>query len=270
MVSLARSARHLRQKARTYAQRNLLTDRDSLAFFDALSAATYDPEYFFHVVGKYKIIYIEIPKAASSSIITILSRAITFRKRLSHIHRREVSRVPSPMRYGLSRFRALAEDPQTLIFTVTRNPYDRLASCWRDKFANAGFADPVMLRRHLGDWLPAEEVDAVRPGVPLAFDAFVRLACRTAHARLNGHWSAMTDIVPLDLVNFVGRVDAIDETFERLAAAGVPPAAFHERWVHRSPDAQARDQAFTPELRRLVNEAYAGDFATFGYEPLPA
>jgi hypothetical protein len=235
-------------------------------------------QYCFNVIPERKLIYIEVPKAACTTIKRVLSRShygVELPNPLDYHHRKK-SKLMSPADIGLSRFEKLIRDPETLTFTVVRNPYARLLSCYRDKFANLRLSDRNnFLIEHLLESSYAQrlsEFDFRQDR--LSFESFLGYACETAKSTPNGHWSLASRIIPdPDILNV--RIIKLEELNQRIqpildrleASNAVRKSLF-------KPTNKSIGQHIVWPQERLTQicEAYAADFSRFGYrtDVLPA
>ena len=218
-------------------------DPATVARYRQLRREVFRPEYSFRCKPEAKLIYIEIPKAASRTLHDLLGETSSIRA------------------LGLSQFFALADDPETVIFTFTRNPFDRLASCYRNKFQDK----PIHalgtyrkdLRRAFGLTLRG-----LKQSEPLPFDQFVELACATCISGTDGHWLQMSRLIPFgDLApSHVGRVESFDSDLKKLTGRlGI------RKDIPRL-NSTASSDLWTANLRRQVSRAYEPDFQRFGYD----
>lgn len=249
-----------------------LVDAPAAAFYRDLVARGYLPNVLIDVLPEHRLIYVSVPKAASTTIRMVLSvmigRAPAATTDDQHIRR--ISGLLSPRHAGISAFYRLARDPRTLRFSFVRNPYDRLVSAWADKFRNRPLVpgDPYV-EEYL---LCRPRIDSSLPRGPdrvLSLADFVTYATATADRRVNIHWQLQDDILsmpglPLD---FVGKVERFTTDFVRVldhlqAPAEVRRLASARHNVsHRS---TSRDY-LTPDLADRIYRAYERDFDRFGY-----
>lgn len=104
-------------------------DLSAQAFFQAMSGRRLDPEAHIDVLPRHQLIYVSVPKCASTAIKSALG-ALELGVARRH------SGLRSPTQAGLSTFRRLANSAATLWFAFVRNPYARLAAAWADMFQN--------------------------------------------------------------------------------------------------------------------------------------
>lgn len=275
--SFAQSSRYCLANVRSWFvnQRDRLRDPQAAAFFDRLTAGGFDPNAHIDVVERYGLIYLAVPKCASTTVKTVLSvltgAAVTSRE---HSHRRRASGLKSPRLVGVSAFHRIATSPASLRFSFVRNPYARLVSAWADKYR----AKPLVPGDSFVDQYLAyrTEIDARLPRVSaatLSFPDFVEFASATAEHRLNAHWHLQDNLlgVPGIELDMVGKVETFHDDFSRvLNRLGLDGkllaivdsrlnATRHGPW----PD------YYTAALAARVYRAYERDFDRFGYARAP-
>jgi Sulfotransferase family len=246
-------------------------DPAAAEFYAKFISGGYEPELLVNVLPVHKLLYVALPKAASTRIRQTLAR-IAGRYIISlKPSRRSRYRGPhGPRSMTKSAFFRLATDAETLRFSFVRNPYARALSCWADKFRGKPLVpgDPLIdaylaTRRELAADLP---VGADRS---LSFAQFVDFAAATAQRRCDIHIQAQDDILSMPGIRLdhVGKVESFAEDFA--------PVLDHVR----ASDAIRRDAMlplnesrhdhwsayYTPELADRIYRAYERDFDRFGY-----
>lgn len=213
-------------------------------------------------------IYSFIPKNACSTIrlsLAIANGAIDDVEDVNWIHKNNLTFVAD--------LRAVATAPYT--FTILRNPFTRLASCYLDKIVGKASATRALK-------LNNEETD------DLSFTAFVlRIASRTM-LRANFHWRPQIDCLVYEEYDDVFRVEDMEHARQRLAertGLTVVDARDHtlhgtqhlERVEGRFHDvpahefvamralgkAPAYDALYTPRTAAIVRRVYADDIAAY-------
>jgi Sulfotransferase family len=251
--------------------RDRLIDPQAAAFFETMAECGYNPNAHIDVLPRHGLLYISVPKCASTTIkgaLSVLDHGVA--PPPERLHARRYSGLYSPLRVGLSNFRQLALSPSTLRFSFVRNPYARLVSAWADKFQDKplvpgnSFIDAYLeLRPTIDRGLPNGR------GHTLSFPQFVTFAVATADCRLDAHWQMQDDLVSMPgiNVNFVGKVEAFPQDFKRVldhvradesvraAISARHNASRHEPW---------RDY-YNDDLAKQVYRAYQRDFDRFGY-----
>jgi hypothetical protein len=241
----------------------------AIEFFDAIASGGFEFDDLIKLIPSLGIIYIVVPKVASTRIKLTLAEAVGRHSiSLRGRHRFRGPRGPSSM--TITSFHRLATDPKTLRFSFVRNPYARAVSCWADKWQDKplvrgdDFIDDYLARRH--------EIDAglpAGPGQTLSFAHFVTYASALAHGRVDAHLQTQHDILDMPGIklDFIGRMEQFSADFARVldhigAADGIRGTAVHP--VNVSRHGPWMDY-YTPALRDRVYRAYERDFDLFRY-----
>jgi hypothetical protein len=240
-------------------------------FYQNLLAGGYEPDQLLFVLPKHKLLYIGVPKAASTRIKKTLARVVGQFSRSLKRSRRLQYRGPYGLRnMTIGSFFRLATSSDTLRFSFVRNPYARVVSCWAHKFADRSlvrgdsFIDAYLAIR--------QEIDANLPAGAdrtLSFAEFVVIAATTAKARHDIHLQAQDDILSLPGIELglIGKVETFDADFVRVLdhldtsdairrdAAIVINESHYADWP----------TYYTLELADRIYRAYECDFDRFGY-----
>jgi hypothetical protein len=254
-------------------QRDRVCDPQASSFFDALNAGGFRANAHIDVLERQRLIYIAVPKCASTTIKSVLS---TLNETVTRArpHQRRYSGLKSPRLVGLSAFHRLATSPDTMRFAFVRNPYARLVSAWADKFSDKPLVPGDSFVDDYLAWHGA--IDAALPHGPdktLSFAQFVVFATATARRRVDAHWQLQADLVampgiPLD---FIGKVELFHHDFTRVldhvdadrdlnaAIALRLNTTRHSPW----PD------YYSADLASRVYRAYEPDFDAFAYARAP-
>lgn len=248
-----------------------LFDPASAQFYERLVSSGYEPDLLLNVLAAHKLLYVVVPKAASTRIRRTLAQAVgRYIISLKPSRWFTFSGPPGPRSMTKSSFYRLATHADTLRFSFVRNPYARAVSCWADKYRNKPlvpgdpFTDIYLARRR--------EVDAALPaGVDhtLSFADFITFVAAVAHQRCDIHFQVQDDILSMPGIklDFIGKVETFAQDFTRVldhlhasdalrrAATGAINASHHERWT----------SYYTPALANLLYRAYECDFDRFAY-----
>ena len=109
------------------------------AFYGRLIERGYAPNEHIDVLPAYQVIYVCVPKCASSCIKTTLSALVGRNLQTpEEAHERRLSGLRAPKHVSLATLWHLATSPSALRFAFVRNPYARLVSCWASKFRPTG------------------------------------------------------------------------------------------------------------------------------------
>ena len=240
-------------------------------FYANLAAGGYEAEELLKVLPRHRLIYVAVPKSASTRIRRTLAQVEGRHSRSLTSTGRSRYRGPyGPRNFTVSAFYRLATGADTLRFSFVRNPYARAVSCWSDKFANKplvpgdAFIDIYLaIRRDIDAKLPA---GADRT---LSFAEFAIFAAAAAQTRRDIHLQPQNDMLsipglPLD---FIGKVETFDADFARVLdhldasealrrEAAIPlDESHHDDWP----------TYYTRDLADRIYRAYERDFARFGY-----
>lgn len=240
-------------------------------FCENLMTNGYEASTLLCVLPRHKLMYVAVPKAASTRIRKTLARVEGRFSRSLKPGRRSRYRGPySPRNITVGSFFRLAMSPDTLRFSFVRNPYARVVSCWADKFAGKPliggdfFVDAYLaIRQEIDTDLPAG-ADRM-----LSFAEFVIFAAATAKARHDMHLQLQHDILnmPGIALGLIGKVETFDADFGpvldfldasdevRREAAVAINKSHHDDWP----------VYYTRELADRIYRAYERDFDAFGY-----
>lgn len=174
---------------------------------------------------KYKVIYFRVPKAASTSLL------ITFR---------QIDNVKKlPTAYNKSSFK----------FAFVRNPFDRLASCFRHVIQKGALQniqnDPNLYRE-------------------MSFKDFVDIIVDYEVDKMDIHFRPQYNFIP-EKPDFVGKFENLQEDYlEVCKRIGIksPPQLLHKNKT----DKTIFKDYYTKESLEKVYKIYKKDFELFGYE----
>ena len=233
----------------------------------ALRAERHSPDYGIRILPSCKVVYVEVPKAACTTIKAVLQG---HRGRNDRGDRVDGEALKSIRNVGPRAFFELVDDPACFVFTFVRNPYTRLISAYFSKFgkplrSSGGFFWDAF--RYFGarlfrlDW-----------SKPLPFEWFVEMAVDTCRSGTDGHWMLMTRLVPrINLTcNFIGRIENFNRDFARVLEH-LDASATEVPWLNAKPRVAAAD-LITDRLRARIYRAYQDDFERFQYPaalPIP-
>jgi len=220
---------------------------------------------------KHRVIYVCVPKNASSRI------KITLSALLGHsvtsdwaANKRKLSGLKAPKHVGLTLFHGLATDPDALRFSFVRNPYARLVSCWTNKFRDKPLVptypavDSYLAWRQNNDRsLPSGAVRTLR------FEEFVNFATATADERIDSHWNLQADLLDMPGIklNLIGKIETFDKDFMHVLDHVRADDALRTDAVKpiNMSDQEGWSNYYTTELANRVYKAYERDFDRFRY-----
>jgi len=246
-------------------------DPAAVDFYRRLRSGGYFPDLLVNVVPRHKLMYVCIPKAASTRIRATLAAVTGHHMRSLDPDRRIKYRGPyGPRSMTVGSFFRLATSPGTLRFSFVRNPYARAVSCWADKF----YGKPLMAGDPFVNFYLThrDEVDAdlpVGPDQTLAFSDFVAFAAAMARRRRDIHIQAQDDIlsIPGIKLDLIGKVESFRADFARvLDHLGASDAVRREAVIPLN-ESHSDDwpEYYTAELADRIYHAYECDFDRFGY-----
>ena len=251
--------------------RDQLLDPSASTFYRAMSDSGFDPDAHIDVLPRHRVIYISLPKCASTTIKSILSTLVLGTTvALDKVHKRRYSGLMSPTHVGLSTFHRLANGASTLRFSFVRNPYARLVSAWADKFqgkpivAGDTFIDQYRAHRAaISEALPDGEDET------LSFAQFVEFAAATADRRLNAHWQLQDDMLTMPGIklDFIGKVEFFHRDFTGVLDHVRACDKFRQKIDLQLNPSKHRpwQDYYTDALAARVYRAYQRDFERFGY-----
>ena len=173
---------------------------------------------------KYKAIYFRVPKAASTSLL------ITFR---------QIDDVEKCEEYDKSYFK----------FAFVRNPFDRLASCFRHVIQQGSLQNIQ------------EHPDLHRD---MTFERFVDVIVDISVDKMDIHFRPQYTFIP-EKPDFLGRFESLEEDYvkvcEKIGISG-PPQILHKNPTEKT----IFKDYYTKESIEKVFRIYKKDFELFGYE----
>ena len=170
----------------------------------------------------YPIIYFRVPKVASTSLL------ISFRKKYV---------IEKCEEYDKSYFK----------FAFVRNPFDRLASCYRHVIQKGAMQniqdDPNFYR-------------------DMTFEQFVDAVSEIEIKNMDIHFRPQYTFIP-ENPDYVGKIENMQEDFKTLCdKIGINCELLHE---NKTNPTDLKDY-YTPEIVKKVVKIYQKDFELFGYE----
>jgi hypothetical protein len=260
-----------RASTRVVNWRDRWLDPSALSFFQAMSDGGFKPDAHIDVLPRQRLIYICVPKSASTTIksaLSALERGVAVSS--DRLHKRRYSGLKSPSHVGYSTFHRLANSPATLRFSFVRNPYARLVSAWADKYqgkpivSGDSFIDQYRARR--------AAIDSSLPdgmGETLSFPQFVEFAIATADQRVDAHWHLQDDLLDMPGIklDLIGKVEKFPGDFNRvLDHAGAGDQIRQTIGMHLNISRhQPWQDYYNDALATRVHRAYERDFDRFGY-----
>lgn len=210
-----------------------------------------------HIVPESKVLYVPIPKAANTSIITILwrSQGIFIQ---NNIHK-SIKKKPAPVLSDFSNaeIENALNNTQWFRFTFVRNPYTRLFSCYKNKILNTERNKNFLKRLN---WTSSKTP---------SFDEFILQLNQPDILKMDWHWRPQYDLIMPALVplDFIGKIENFNEDILAiLDRLNITNEAERQRALIPTNRTQTTPIDFSRESIDLINTIYAKDFSYFGYE----
>ena len=194
----------------------------------------------FIILDEKEVVFASVAKSACSSIKTsiygIPPEGIKIHRHTSHLSHRRIPKRKSSY----------------FSFAIVRDPYERLASCYRAKFNKVDESN-FMFSNYLFGYLKNDD----------SFEDFVRKVSKIPDILCDRHFKAQNKIVFASgkNIDFIGKFENLPSDFEeirqRYGFTKVPT-------LNKSSGRTAAD-LFSEETRSLASKRYAKDFELFGY-----
>lgn len=236
----------------------------ALGLYHRIRDSGFDLDTWIDVLPRHRLIYVSVPKAASTTIRSILSELQTSSKPPVEqvLYKRRCSGLLSPTLAGLTVFHEMASSADTLRFTFVRNPYARLLSAWSNKIAGKPLrpGDP-----YIDLYLNSRPAARSQPAQSLSFSEFVHFVHETIDESVDPHWDRQTARVSVQglKLDLIGRVETFENDFVTVLHHARKSSIRIPRLNHSGPaDWQPY---YSAELANTVYRLYEQDFDIFGY-----
>ncbi len=194
----------------------------------------------FIILDEKEVVFASVAKSACSSIKTSICgtppEGIKIHRHTSHLSHRRIPKRKSSY----------------FSFAIVRDPYERLASCYRAKFNKVDESN-FMFSNYLFGYLKNDD----------SFEDFVRKVSKIPDILCDRHFKAQNKIVFASgkNIDFIGKFENLPSDFEeirqRYGFTKLPT-------LNKSSGRTAAD-LFSEETRALASKRYAKDFELFGY-----
>jgi len=194
----------------------------------------------FFILDERKLVYASVAKSACSSIKTSMvgefpgDRSIHYNTQ--HLSHKRIPRSKKPY----------------FSFTYVRNPYDRLISCYKDKFVKK--RGSFIYANYLFGYLSTDD----------SFEDFVRKVTRLPDFLCDRHFKSQSGIVFSRgaRMDHIGRIEDLPGDFEDIRTR----YGFAELGILNRSRQPGDEALLTEEVREMVYNRYRKDFEAFGYE----
>ncbi len=215
------------------------------------------PSYF--VSRKLGLAYLQIPKAACSSVLAMLLKAET-PDRYEEIAV-ELGDSVGALHHTEGLLERTAQAGEMLRFTFVRHPFDRILSFYRNQVTPGDI--PEVRRQRLHDELALSGLV-----MGMSFADYVRRIVLDPVAAANLHIRPQTEFLSPRCgwtVDFIGRVEEIDRSQKLLSQAIGRPDIVLPRLNVTGGNGWRESPELTPELISLLARRYALDLQVLGY-----
>ena len=196
------------------------------------------PDYI--ILDEKEVVFASVAKSAGSSIKTSIygspPEGIQIHQHTSHLSHR---RIPKKKTSYFS-------------FAIVRDPYERLASCYRAKF-NKVDESKFMFSNYLFGYLKNDD----------SFEEFVRKVSKIPDILCDRHFKAQNKIVFASgkKIDFIGKFENLPSDFEEIRER----YDFAELPMLNKSSGRTASDLFSDETRALASKRYEKDFELFGY-----
>ncbi|MEZ8358957.1 sulfotransferase family protein [Vibrio splendidus] len=232
-------------------------------------------EYASFVSENYPLVYIETPKCACSTLksmmlslddVNILRKQVGLESSLDmSIHNRKIHPIKSLVDHKDTEIKKILKSEQYTRFTIVRNPYARLASCWSDKIRQ-GEPAYIEICNVINNFHGKLSNDVV------TFREFVLWIESTENlADCNYHWMPMINLLHTDVMNYTDIVKTEDFKYgmeKILERIGISKNKMHDLLSFRVNESIPCDwrALYDEELAKIVYRLYKDDFIEFSYD----
>ena len=196
------------------------------------------PDYI--ILDEKEVVFASVAKSACSSIKTSIygspPEGIQIHQHTSHLSHR---RIPKKKTSYFS-------------FAIVRDPYERLAPCYRAKF-NKVDESKFMFSNYLFGFLKNDD----------SFEEFVRKVSKIPDILCDRHFKAQNKIVFASgkKMDFIGKFENLPSDFEEIRER----YDFAELPMLNKSSGRTASDLFSDETRALASKRYEKDFELFGY-----
>lgn len=206
---------------------------------------------------RLKAVYFRVPKVANSTIInTLLAAEFADEPAMQSMSSKARKLAAQELVTGHQDklLRAL-KDGGHFTFSVVRNPYARIVSCYLNKIR------PVRRKTH-----QRRQIGLPTQG-ELSLIEFLEAVRSQPPNEMNRHWRLQSVQIPSRArIDFVGRLENLEADLRHVCEVlGVPPVIVNAGPRPTGAGSRLADLV-GPREKEIIDEVYAPDFERFGYE----
>ena len=227
-----------------------------------------------HISLVNRYVYVEVPKAGCGTMKATLGGMEASRmgpglvSRVQEFPHDRLRATPfvKPFQLPADFLETVLTSPDYRRFTVVRDPASRVLSAYLEKIRQGlkqSIAVVEVLKQRTGRDIEAGDI---------TFAEFLDVVASQTSREQDSHWRRQADQVGLGIVEYdaVIHLEELDASWSQVAELTSTPELEEQYFCRNSTAASSKvGEYYTPELRALVAEAYARDYAELGY-PLPA
>ncbi len=214
------------------------------------------------LIDKYKSIYFFLPKTGSTSVKSNLAKLLEMEntEELPHgIHNPKTFPFPFVKQNELD-----STYKEYFKFTIVRNPWSRLVSCYRDKIRPAEYNKNGIIN---GVAIPLINCSDKFYG-GMSFGSFVDVVCSISDATANNHFRSqlfqLTNSEGELLVNYIGKLESLNESLNEITQkTGIPG---NEMPHFHKTSSKPYLEYYNNELVEKVKQRFKEDIDFFEYE----
>jgi len=194
----------------------------------------------FFILDEEELVFASVAKSACSSIKNSMVGEHP-KDRSIHYHTRHLShkKIPRSKKSYHS-------------FTYVRNPYERLISCYKDKFVKQ--RENFMYKNYLFGYLDRDD----------SFEEFVRKISKLPDFLCDRHFKTQYSIIYSKgaRIDHIGRIEDLPGDYEEIRKKH----DFGELNIFNRSTSESDKQLLTESVKEMICERFKKDFETFGYE----
>lgn len=143
-------------------------------------------------------------------------------------------------------------------FTFVRNPWDRIASCYRNKIQKRWKNNPSPSLKQKGLYFENNN---------LTLKEFLILLEKKDNRFYNIHWAPQTSLVDMDKMDFIGRFENLEEDWKHVCKKiGIDQLKLPHKLQTKPKNKSYRDYYLDQESIDIVSRIYKKEIELFNYK----